>query len=445
MISIFRKLFNCLTILIFFISITDSVNAQWINVGNGIPLCFTNDGTYIYAGLFDAVYIPGDTTTPRIIIRSSDNGTTWTNISNGLLCNIVYSLAVKGNKLFAGSNNGIFVSSNHGDSWTQQNFDPSNGEVRGLIVKDSIIFAGADAGDPLRRNCGKGGIFRSADDGNTWIAANSGLRDNCSDKRIYAFTKIGNILFEGSWLGFLCSSTNNGELWIPIAFTWQVTSFAVIDSTLFVGGWSPSMVRTTDKGLNWTSCESGLTDSEHGGYAVNAVVASGKNLFVGTDIHGVFLSTNQGESWKPINDNLGVNHYIESLFIKDEYLFAGTADGLIRRPLSDFTTINKDLFTIPNEFKLEQNYPNPFNPSTIIKYSVPFSPSPLQGEGPRVRLVTLKVYDLLGREITTLVNEEKQPGNYEIKFDGTKFISGVYFYRMESGSYTQTKKLIILK
>ncbi len=438
MISILRRLFNCLTILILFISIADTVNAQWVRVRGGMPWCFTNDGTYLYAGLFGSVYIPGDTTAPCNIIRSSDNGTSWINISNGLLCDNVYSLAVKGSKLFAGSDNGIFVSSNHGDSWTQQSFDPSNGEVHALIVKDSIIFAGADAGDPLRGNCGKGGIFRSTDDGKTWVTANSGLRDNCSDKRIYAFAKIGNTLFEGSWLGFLCSSTNNGELWIPIAYTWQVTSFAVIDSTLFVGGWSPSMVRTTDKGLNWTFCESGLTDSTYGGYAVDAVVASGKNLFVGTDLHGVFLSKNLGNNWIPVNDNLGNNYStkkdIMSLAVKDEYLFAGTGEGIWRRLLSDMTAVNMNFSAIPNEFKLEQNYPNPFNPETVISYQLPVA-----------GYVTLKVYDLLGREIATLVNEEKPAGNYEIKFNGANIPSGVYFYRLFSGTHSETKKMLLVK
>jgi photosystem II stability/assembly factor-like uncharacterized protein len=427
-----------LYLLLFIILSFNLSNAQWVNVGNGMPLCFTNDGTYIYAGLFDAVYISGDTTTPHIIIRSSDNGITWTNINNGLLCNIVYSLAVKGSKLFAGSNYGIYVSSNHGDSWMQQNFDPSNGDVHALIAKDSIIFAGADAGDPIRANCEKGGIFLSTDDGNTWIPANSGLRDNCSDKRIYAFTKIGNTLFEGSWLGFLCLTTNNGEMWIPIANTRQVTSFAVVDSILFVGGWTSSVFRTTDKGLNWTLCESGLSDSMNGGYSVNAIVASGKNLFVGTDLHGVFLSNNLGNNWIPVNDNLGNNYStkkdILSLAVIDEYLFAGTGDGIWRRPLSDMTTVNRDLSTIPNEFKLGQNYPNPFNPSTTIDYSIP-----------RRSFVTITIFDLLGRKVTTMVNSEMAAGNHKVKFDGSSFSSGIYFYQLKVDDYFSNKKMILVK
>lgn len=90
--------------------------------------------------------------------------------------------------------------------------------------------------------------------------------------------------------------------------------------------------------------------------------------------------------------------------------------------------------TFPNSFVLSQNYPNPFNPSTKISYSVPKS-----------SLVTIKVYDALGKEITTLVNEEKSAGNYEVDFDGSNFSSGVYFYRMQAGSFTDTKKFVLLR
>jgi hypothetical protein len=95
-------------------------------------------------------------------------------------------------------------------------------------------------------------------------------------------------------------------------------------------------------------------------------------------------------------------------------------------------------------YKLEQNYPNPFNPSTKIKYSIPSANSPLLG-GARGGLVTLKVYDILGNEIATLVNEVKPAGNYEVEVNVSKLSSGVYFYKLQTGSFTQTKKMIVLK
>ena len=108
------------------------------------------------------------------------------------------------------------------------------------------------------------------------------------------------------------------------------------------------------------------------------------------------------------------------------------------------TTGIKDFKSSPLKFQLSQNYPNPFNPSTKIKYSIPSAHSPLPG-GARGGLVTLKVYDILGREVATLVNEKQQPGNYELTFDGSKLSSGIYFYKLTAGNFIETKKMILLK
>jgi len=179
------------------------VQAQWERVEGGVVWCFASDDNYLYAGHAGGFYIPGDTTPPHCIIRSNDNGVSWVNVSNGLTSRSdyslsVYTLLVKGTKIFAGTDNGIFVSSNHGDNWTQLDFDPMNGEVHCFLVNGSIIFAGTDAG---QWRCNEGGIFCSDDDGITWIPSNVGLQDNCQDKRVYAFAIVDSILFSGSWGG----------------------------------------------------------------------------------------------------------------------------------------------------------------------------------------------------------------------------------------------------
>jgi len=103
--------------------------------------------------------------------------------------------------------------------------------------------------------------------------------------------------------------------------------------------------------------------------------------------------------------------------------------------------------TIPDNFTLEQNYPNPFNPTTTIKYTIPapLNPSSSQGEGVRVRFVTLKVYDILGKELATLVNENQNPGSYKVTFDASKLSSGNYFYRLKYGNKILTQKMTLLK
>ena len=92
------------------------------------------------------------------------------------------------------------------------------------------------------------------------------------------------------------------------------------------------------------------------------------------------------------------------------------------------------LNNIPKEFSLLQNYPNPFNPRTTIKYLIP-----------QKSFVSITVYDMLGREVSKLVNEEKLAGSYEVQFDGSRLSSGVYFYRLHAGSFFKTKKLVLLK
>jgi hypothetical protein len=94
----------------------------------------------------------------------------------------------------------------------------------------------------------------------------------------------------------------------------------------------------------------------------------------------------------------------------------------------------KDGPVIPNDFGLRQNYPNPFNPSTTIRYELPKS-----------SIVRLSVYDILGREVSVLVNGRKDPGVYEVKFDPLGLASGVYFYRLQAGDFTQTKRLLLLR
>ncbi len=99
-----------------------------------------------------------------------------------------------------------------------------------------------------------------------------------------------------------------------------------------------------------------------------------------------------------------------------------------------YSDIVSVVFDLPTDYALGQNYPNPFNPSTKIKYSVPQS-----------GLVSIVVYDLTGQEVISLINEVKEPGNYEINFNATGLSSGVYFYKMTANNFTQVKKMSILK
>lgn len=132
-----------------------------------------------------------------------------------------------------------------------------------------------------------------------------------------------------------------------------------------------------------------------------------------------------------------------------KYIVADAAMIMINRKLSPDVVVtgvkeNEIEKINPESFYLEQNYPNPFNPTTKIKFSIPKTDSPLPG-GARGGLTTLKVYDILGREITTLVNEAKQPGIYEVEFNAEGLSSGVYYYQLITDGFVETKKMILLR
>ncbi|MCH8034271.1 MAG: T9SS type A sorting domain-containing protein [Bacteroidetes bacterium] len=156
------------------------------------------------------------------------------------------------------------------------------------------------------------------------------------------------------------------------------------------------------------------------------------------------LSSDSGATWSYIVKDLWIyqiNSYEWQVpFINSENCLIRIGDFPCKYDISDSVfTITYPVSTeteerLPTEFSLEQNYPNPFNPSTSIQYEVS-----------KRQFVTLKVYDVLGKEIVTLVNEEKPAGNYEFEFDGSALTSGIYFYQLKTDTYIETRKMVLLK
>jgi len=147
-------------------------------------------------------------------------------------------------------------------------------------------------------------------------------------------------------------------------------------------------------------------------------------------------------------------YYLESIglykynwyadFVESSSTLRGcTVNGVV---YGDTTTVSVDDKELPqHDYFLYQNYPNPFNPTTRIKYQIPLSPPLLKGESKAGGFITLKVYDVLGNEVATLVDGFKPAGSYEVEFDGTDLPSGIYFYQLIAGSFVETKKMILLR
>jgi len=139
-----------------------------------------------------------------------------------------------------------------------------------------------------------------------------------------------------------------------------------------------------------------------------------------------------------VQDILAANNVDLSLLGIDPFTIPG-----LETKLTDEIVLSVDNEgTIPNAFSLEQNYPNPFNPSTKIRFTIP---SVIANAAKQSQFVSLKVFDILGNQVATLVNNEKPAGSYEVIFNAAGLPSGIYFYKLQSGGYIETKKMLLIK
>jgi hypothetical protein len=144
---------------------------------------------------------------------------------------------------------------------------------------------------------------------------------------------------------------------------------------------------------------------------------------------------NGGASWTEMTTPHSAAIYKGVHFINNMTGWLVGDGGIIIKTTTGGLTSNKKIFSsVPDKFALSQNYPNPFNPSTTIKFQIKESGT-----------ATLKVYDILGKEVSVLVNEKKQPGEYETMFEGFTLPSGVYFYNLTAGDFSETKKMLLIK
>ncbi len=186
---------------------------------------------------------------------------------------------------------------------------------------------------------------------------------------------------------------------------------------------------SSDLGNNWLPINNGLPSSKN----VTSLFFNGDTIYASLKPGGIYRATIQNQTWFPYNDGL-TNLNVNYVYGSNNYLYSGaTYGGFFRRQANIFNSIEYNSEVI-KEFMLYQNYPNPFNPITNVKFSILNS-----GD------VKIVVYDVMGREVQTLVNERLQPGTYEAMFDGSMLNSGVYFYKMLTDGFAETKKMILIK
>ena len=390
---------------------------QWIQVGSFGGVATTTilvQGTNLFVS-----------TSGNGVFKSSDNGATWN--SAGLSTLSIIALAASDSFLFAGTNSipgNIYISSNKGDTWNPAGL--TDIYFGSFLINGNNIYAGTIFFS--------GGIYLSSNNGRNWIKVN---RDSVYDINSLII-KNPNLLFAGTEAGVFLS-TNDGENWTPVNNGLPdigVSALFVKDSLIFAGTRGVGVFLSSNNGANWTDANNGLTILD-----ISAFEVSNNKLFAATradifSLSDVFFSSDNGTNWS--YTNLWVRT-VYSLAINNNFIFAGGGVGGIYRGLiSEITSVDDELNILPSVSFLEQNYPNPFNPTTKISWNSPVS-----------SWQTLKIYDVLGNEVATLVDEYKPAGSYEVEFQSTldnrKLASGVYYYQLKTGKFSQTKKLILAR
>ncbi|MCX6169603.1 MAG: T9SS type A sorting domain-containing protein [Ignavibacteriales bacterium] len=410
-------------LLLFLFLCFGSATAQWkkhesIPSLSNVPSIFV-EGQYVYAGADSVIYI------------SADYGKTFFASSRiGKDVDFVSAVVKYQNKVFAGTYHyGIFVSSNNGLTWTEIN----NGliglgatDISDVVIRGDSIYAAT---------YGAGIFVMDLTNPLQWNNYGDGLSYNNS-YNVYDLKLIDDVLYAGAGgNGYFYRNDGKSSFWNEIVFgAFQGEPLIMYDilkfnSEFFIAS-SYGLHKSKD-GINWSYINPGVGYVSGSNFAVhNQKIYIHFSKGYGRTIW--FTSSNGGESWDFLEDQIGAE--VLNIAVVDNKLFAGRLYGMWSLDLNA-TSVN-DGVNISQNFQLMQNYPNPFNPETTINYLVP-----------AVARVTLKVFDVLGKEVATLVDEYKQPGSYNFRLSANNFhlSSGVYFYTLSCLGFSNTKKFMLLK
>lgn len=333
-------------------------------------------------------------------------------------------------KMIAVGNNGTIVrSTDSGETW-----------LLPTPVTSANLY-GADLNGVYQYAVGDNGtILLSATGGATWGELPSGTTRNF--KSIGMHSQSGGTLVIVGEKGTILKTTNSGFNWVNVSLPdttidlYSVTQKPRSNSNMqnfYICGSQGKIYKSTDRGTTWVLKNSGTTNT------LRCIYFSHDDSGAVTGDNGtVRLTTNGGESWFTDNVFNSVSGSIKSIseMPRSSRTFTAVSDNRVYLVSENppYIGLNNISSEVPKEFSLSQNYPNPFNPNSKIKFQIAKSGN-----------IKLTVYDLSGKEVEVLVNEELRPGTFEVDFDGSKFASGVYFYKMEAGEFRQTKKMILVK
>jgi len=406
------------------------------------------------------------------MIRTTDKGMNWSEVNpqNYRLRSTSVHFDNSQNGMVATENGKVFKTSNGGLTWDSL-ISPTNESIVDCYNFGSKIYL-----------IGFNSFFRSTNNGSTWQNYPLGRNVYCSEfiDQNNGFI-FGNI--SGQYWSFntFFRTSNGGSSWDSVSIQDFPYAMKFINpQTGYIAGgnsgYNTYLSKTTNSGINWTK------------HNVSGIYKKAKSIsfinentgWIGCDENVLIKTTNGGLNFQVLNFGRPQSWTTPKVFFRDEYngwaavnnpsgqmlnttngglnwhiqFDCGTAGissfhfidnntgwcagyGYILKTTNSgnfITGLIKNEELIPDIYGLSQNYPNPFNPVTNIKFDIPKS-----------GLVKITVYDLLGREVATLVNEQMQPGSYNVDWDASNYPSGVYFYKLETEKFSESKKMVLVK
>jgi len=441
-----------------------------------------------------------------VYIKSTDAGQSWQEFTIGVGSINQYfdaDMTANGNLYAVGTYGAMIRSTNSGTSFVSQPFvtERSITDIEFLNVSTGYAVAGFGEGDILKTTdagetwvsqvstytlplygiaftssetgylAGSINIKKTTNGGNNWVDVYTSNQNEIFGDIF--FTNVNTGYAVGSY-GKLLKTINAGSSWnsstIPNAGTFLNSIFFVNDNTGYVVGGESKSLKTTDAGTTWE-----VMNITSGFLNLNNIYFNDINTGYASHGTGIFKTTNGGTAWFQLNTPAGGynnvqfrNNYgyaiagdgkiIKSIdggsnwivqptvtsnplyalyFNSDNFVYAGGVRGNMMKTIPQellVTPVSGNQNETPGSFYLQQNYPNPFNPLTTIKFGIVKS-----------GIVQIRVYDAAGRIVDELVNNGYTPGSYEIKWDASKYSSGIYFYSIVTNEFTQTKKMVLVK
>ncbi len=380
------------------------------------------------------------------VLKSTNGGTNWisysfnsSEIPSGSVFNNIFAID-ESTAFISGRNSSYtFASSyrttNGGLNWVQV-YSKTNGYINAIWMKN--LNEGILTDDPINNIWT---IYKTTNGGNNWFISTTFPALNSETGRENSIYSTENSIWIPTGNGRIFYSSNFGLSWNiqNLNNNHEIGAINFINTSTGICAGNTILSYTTNSGTNWIPMSYPNTYTSVG-------VAGGLNDFIiGNYGRRVYRTTNLGNNWLmefELESGVTREHMIKSR--TGGIVWDARTNGKVgkRTILININSISSE---IPSSFSLSQNYPNPFNPETKIKISIPL----WRGDGGRnsdgVGIVRLTVYDALGREIETLVNEALQPGTYEVTFNGSRYNSGVYFYRLVTDGFTETKRMLLIK